>query len=136
MGFFAKGIFLKAKFCQEHVNKYGLSKLVLFYYLWQKVIFTICRQTEVFVCICSHGATILYLSTYAVCPLYFIEFINLQLLRMGLFMSRLEQNPKTRQRKIIFSDSGALLWQNAKCKCKTWACAVLVSLHFHFYTLK
>ena len=30
MGFFAKGIFFKAKFCQEHVNKYGLSKLVFF----------------------------------------------------------------------------------------------------------
>ena len=100
-GFFAKGIFFKAKFCQEHVNKYGLSKLVFFYYLWQKVIFTICRQTEVFVCICSHGATILYLSTYAVCPLYCIEFINLQLLRMGLFMSGLGQSPKIRQQKTL-----------------------------------
>ena len=73
----------------------------LFYYLWQKVIFTICRQTEVFVCICSHGATILYLSTYAVCPLYCIEFINLQLLRMGLFMSGLGQSPKIRQQKTL-----------------------------------
>ena len=100
--FCAKGIFFKAKFCQKHVNKYGLSKLVFFYYLWQKVIFTICRQTEVFVCICSHGATILYLSTLCCLSIVLYRVHQFVTFKNGFVHVRTWAKPKNSSTKKTF----------------------------------